>query len=127
MGFQAGVGFGGCRHKRVGEIAVVEEASEFNEFFPVFWLHEVFLGAEFSGSFDVSGLTGAGYDDDGDGLQFGPVLNPGEDFEPVEQRHFEIDQNEVGQRMFLAIRVQAGAAKVIDGLLAVANIHEPMR
>jgi len=124
MGFEGGVWLGGCRRDRVGEVAVVEEASEFNEFFPVFRFHEVILRAEFFGSFDVSGFTGAGDDDDGCGLQFGPGLNPGEDFEPVEQRHFEVDQNEVGQGVLLAIGVEADAANIIDGLLAVADVYE---
>jgi hypothetical protein len=63
----------------------------------------------------------AGEHDDGDGGEFGALLQPGEDVEAVHAGHDEIEEDYFGERILVAINVNAGAHDVGDKFAAVRN------
>src|SRR5258705_4497681 len=51
----------------------------------------------------------------------GMAADPAEDVESTELRHFQIEQDEIGQRELVAALIFPDAHKVSDGFLAIAN------
>ena len=79
------------------------------------------IGAQVIGLVYVGTVKGRRQHNDGQTVPFRVVPHPGEDFEAVNERHFQVQQQEGWNGIELAICVSAFAFKVLQGLRAVAH------
>ena len=72
-------------------------------------------------------MIGGRHHDDGRQAQVtGRILvQPLQELEAIDARHFQIQQNDVGQRMRDTVAVFVFAQQIIDGLLAVIDHLDP--
>jgi hypothetical protein len=85
---------------------------------------EVVVGAEFEGFFDVGAADGGAEDIDAEVAELGVGTDGGKDIEAVDAGEFEIEKNGDGVRVLISVVEFAGAAEVIEGLLAVGDEME---
>jgi len=62
----------------------------------------------------------AGEDQHRDVIEIRPSLQPGKDGEPIQPGHFDVHQEQGGQRVKAAIRIRLITIQIIDDPLAVA-------
>jgi putative exosortase-associated protein (TIGR04073 family) len=93
-----------------------EEVVEFDGF------DEVGVGADLVSAVDIGFFAGGSKDGNGEALDAGLPADPGDDFEAVPAGHFEIEQDETGERKFGAVRIGTRAGEIGDGVLAVFHM-----
>jgi hypothetical protein len=79
------------------------------------------IGAQAQAGGEFFGIVRAGKHDDGELGKFAFAPDPGEDFETVGGRHFEVEQEEGRERVSEAVGVLLFAVEVTDGFEAVLN------
>jgi len=82
------------------------------------------IGPQFKSVPNVFVGIGSSKQNDGQRLEAGRLAQPLKDFEPVFPWHFEVQENEAGQRELLALAVRTSAGEVVDGRLAVFEPHQ---
>src|SRR6266404_550552 len=97
----------------------VERSHHFHEAFKFDRFDKVAVGSEFVGAVDVRVFLGRGEDDDGQAFETRLSAQPRDDFKTVFARHFQVHEQETGQREFFAVRIWAVPAKIGNGLLAI--------
>jgi hypothetical protein len=103
------------------EPVVRNHGAEFDETVKVHWLYQKRVCADSVGVVDIANVLGRGEHNDAQTAEVGLGADPSEHFEAVYFGEFEIEENEVGQWVEMAIGEFADAAEIFDGFLAVSR------
>jgi hypothetical protein len=80
--------------------------------------------AEGAGLLDIARMVRIAEDDSGQIIQRLMVAQPDEDVKAVGAGHFEVEENQVRQRMDIAIGKVVVARQIFDGLIAIADASD---
>jgi hypothetical protein len=88
---------------------------------PIDGFDHVSVGAQGVGAIDVLGEVGGGHNDDGKEAEGSGsfVAEPFQEIKAGEARHLEVEENNLGQREFAAVKVGSLTEEVGDGVVAV--------
>src|SRR6266850_5030357 len=81
------------------------------------------VGAEIVSFVDIKDIFGGGQNNDAQCFEAGTAADFAEDLEAVHSRHLKVEEQDVGQGVFIAVGVLACSIEISQGLLAIAN-HE---
>lgn len=84
--------------------------------------HEIGIGAERAGLGDIGGQIGRGKHDRGQAEESGVFLPPFQNGEAVFTGHFQVEEQEIGERVPGPIGEGALARQVVDGGFAVLDV-----
>src|SRR5436309_13374685 len=89
--------------------------------------HKIRVGPDIVRAADIILQFGTGQDDDRQVAQFGVAADPLQDLKTSRARHFEVEQDERRQLVKLAVPINALAAQIGNGLLAIFDIVDRQR
>lgn len=74
----------------------------------------------------IFGVLGRTKNDDRKPFEIGALLKPAQDIESRQAWHFQVQQEQVGERILGTIGVRHLATQVVDGFLTICRMREVM-
>lgn len=84
-------------------------------------LDDVGIGARGVCGFDIRFLAGPGEEKNNELSEFIAAANPSRDFEAIHFGHFQIEEEDGGERILAAVGKRAGAFQIAGDLLAIGQ------
>ena len=77
------------------------------------------VGSKFISAVDVEDVFGRSEDDNAQRFEAGLPAYPLQQFEPIEFRHFEVEKNQIRERILIALAILSLALEISHRLLAI--------